>query len=113
MMEVLKSVRQESSADALDVVGFFLNEMSSPDVASLGAREGYWVTLAACQPPTELIAALQSSFNIRGPGRDIYVLDRSGRYRAVSTVDAGGNGRPAVEIKAEVSALLKDVLKKG
>lgn len=113
MMEVLKSVRQESSPDALDVVGFFLNAMSSPDVASLGASEGYWVTLAACQPPTELIAALQTSFNIRGPGRDIYVLDRAGRYRAVSTVDAGGNSRPAGEIKTEVSALLKDVLKKG
>lgn len=112
-MAVLNSVRQENPPEKLDVVGFFLNARSSPDVASLGAREGYWVTLAAGQPPTELIAALDSSFHIRGPGRDIYVIDRAGRYRVVSTVDGGGVRRPESEIKAEVSALLKEVLKAG
>lgn len=112
-MGVLNGVRRENSPETLDVVGFFLNSRSSSDVASLGASEGYWVTLAAAQPPTELIAGLQSSFDIRGPGRDIYVIDRSGRYRVVSTVDGAGERRPADEIKAEVNARLKDVLKKS
>jgi thiol-disulfide isomerase/thioredoxin len=112
-MAVLKSVRQENAAEKLDVVGFFLNARSAPDVASLGAREGYWVTLAAAQPPTDLIRALHSSFGIRGPGRDIYVIDRSGRYSVVSTVDGSGGRRPESEIKAEVTARLKDVLKNG
>lgn len=111
-MGVLNSVRQETSVDKLDVVGFFLNARSSPEVASLGAGEGYWVTLAASQPPTELIVALHSSFRIRGPGRDIYVIGRSGRYRVVSTVN-GQEPRPQREIKAEVDALLKEVLKAG
>lgn len=111
-MAVLNKVRRENFPDKLDVVGFFLNERSSPEVASLGAGAGYRVTLAAAQPPEELIAALHSSFGIRGPGRDIYVIDRAGRYRVVSTVD-GRQLRPESEIKAEVAALLKEVLKAG
>lgn len=112
-MEVLKGVRQENPPEKLDVVGIFLNARSSPDVANLGAREGYWVTLAAGQPPTELIAALDAAFRIRGPGRDIYVIDRAGRYSAVSTVDGSGERRPEADIKADVRARLADVMKKG
>lgn len=112
-MAVLKGVRQANSPEELDVVGFFLNAKSAPDVASAGAREGYWVTLAAAQPPHELIAALDSSFRIRGPGRDIYVVEPSGRYRAVSTVNRDGARRPESEIKAEVDARIKELLKKG
>jgi hypothetical protein len=112
-MSVLDGVRRENPADKLDVVGFYLNSQSPSDVASLGSREGYGVTLAPAQPPNELIAALHSSFKIRGPGRDIYVVDRSGRYRAVSTVDGSGARRPGDEIRAEVNALVKDVLKAG
>lgn len=113
-MGVLNDVRQEHSREKLDVVGFFLNARDPSEVASLGSREGYWITLAAGQPPGEpLIRDLDNAFHIRGPGRDIYVIGRSGSYRAVSTVDAAGERRPAGEIKAEVAARLKEVLKKG
>lgn len=112
-MAVLQSVRQGNPAGDLDVVGFFLNAKSGAEVAHAGALEGYRVTLAPCQPPVELIAALAPAFRIRGPGRDLYVLDRRGHYHVVSMVDGNGNSRPKAEVQDEVSGLVADVLKKG
>ena len=109
-MSVLNEMRQDYSPEQLDVIGFYLNPRSDSDIAALGEREGYNATLAGAQESPELIESLQKSFDIRGPGRDIYVIDRNGIIHTVKAVDDGGRLVSPADLVSEVNAQVKSAL---
>ncbi len=110
VMSVLDEIREEYPADKLDVVGFYLNPRMDAEIAAVGAREGYNVTLAGAQESPGLIENLQKSFDIRGPGRDIYVIDKTGIIHTIKAVGGGGNPVSPGELESEVSARVKSAL---
>jgi thiol-disulfide isomerase/thioredoxin len=115
MMSVLGRVRGRYGADQVDVVGFELNPMSDAEVASNASNEGYdnGATLAAAQQNEDLIRRLAEGFKIRGPGRDIYVVDRKGRYHAVAAVDWQDHPRDPNSVESDVAARLSDAMMTG
>lgn len=88
---LLSRIRQQYSESQLDVVGFYLNSITREELAKLvDARSfgfDYNFTMAPAQPPVELIAELAKTFNIRGPGRNLYVISKTGAMRAVDISD--------------------------
>jgi thiol-disulfide isomerase/thioredoxin len=87
MMAVLNKVRRDYPEEQVDVVGFYLNRTTPQALKELGAGQNYAMTLAQAQPPTELVAALDKGFAIRGVGRDIYLVDKDGGFRTVDVSD--------------------------
>ncbi len=110
MMAVLNQIRQNYPADQLDVVGFYLNSRSNSDIAAVADKEGYQVTLAAAQSTPQLIESLQSGFDIRGPGRDIYVIDKTGRIHTIKAVNGNNSPLPENQIESQVEAQVKSAI---
>jgi len=89
VMAILNRIRRQYPPEKLDVVAFYLNEIDTSELRSIRNRMGYDMIIAEAQPPVELIAALDKRYRIRGPGRDIYVVDTKGKLQAIDTGDLG------------------------
>ena len=91
--------------EELDIVAFYLKEIDSSELKAIRSSQGYRMVIAEARPPVELIAALNKAYGIRGPGRDIYVVDTKGRIRAIDTSDLT---KPWGRIESELKAALND-----
>lgn len=114
-MLVLNAIRREYPAEKLDVIGFFLNPRTDGEVVAAAQHEGYSATQVAAQPygasqSVPLIKTLHEGFGIRGPGRDIYVIDSKGFIHTIPTVDAKDEKRVTEEVIIKVDDVLKKVL---
>ena len=106
VMSILNRIRQQYPPERLDVVAFYLNEIETSELRSIRNRMGYDMIIAEAQPPVELIAALDRAYRIRGPGRDIYVVDTKGKIRAIDTSDLG---KSRGDIESEIIEALRKV----
>jgi len=104
MMNVLNKVRRDYPETRVDVIGFYLNRTTPQALSELGAGKDYAMTLAPAQPPVELVAALDKGFGLRGPGRDIYLVDRDGGVR---TVDVSNLETPFKDIYPKIQEFLE------
>lgn len=62
------------------------------------------------QQSAPLIVTLHPGLHIRGPGRDIYIIDNKGLIHTVSTVDDKGNKKSLEEIIPRVEGVLQKIL---
>ena len=109
MMRVLRHVRQRYPGEQLDVIAFELNSMPDSQISAIASREGYQMgaTLAGAQNTPGLIQTLQDGFAIRGPGRDVYVIDKNGRLRTVPAVDSGDEPLDPAAVESAVDARIE------
>jgi len=103
VMAILNRIRQQYPVEKLDVVAFYLNVIDAPELRDIQFRKGYRMVIAEAQPPVELIASLDKAYGIRGPGRDIYVVDKNGRIRVI---DAGNLDKPWEQIESQITEAL-------
>lgn len=104
VMSVLNDIRQRYPEGQIDVVAFFLNPIAPAQLRAIRSREGYRMIVAPAQPPVELVATLDEEYGIHAPGRDIYVVARSGRLRRV---DASDWDTPQARIESQVVELIE------
>lgn len=106
VMHVLNYIRKDYPIDKLDVIGFYLNAgMSDEQILAAGRAEGYKVNLAPAQRTIDMIRGLHTAFGIRGPGRDLYVVDQKGW---ISSVKADDTAQSEAEIEFKLRRLLRD-----
>jgi len=98
-LKLMNGIRTSFTAESLDVVGVFLNPTNDQDLAGLKKEKGAMFPLAQGQPNAETIIALHKSFEIKYPGRTIYVVSRVGK---IYSVDAD---------KEDASVIFKNLLK--
>jgi thiol-disulfide isomerase/thioredoxin len=107
MMGVLNDVSAKHRD--IEVYGFYLNPGSDGDISSAAQQYDFSGTVVAAQQRPELIQTLASTFAIRGPGRDAYVIDKAGAVHSVSLVD----GSSQFLSQADVEAKLEDLIAKA
>ena len=112
MMRVLRHVRQRYPGEQLDVIGFELNSMADSQISAVASREGYdmGAILAGAQNSPGLIQNLQDGFGIRGPGRDVYVIEKNGRLRTVPVVDSSDEPLDPAAVESAVEARIEAAL---
>lgn len=90
-LHLLSQVRNQYSESKLDVVGFYMNSISSEELSHIIAEHAYGLdygfTIAAAQPPVALIAALAKTFQFNAPGRTLYIIGKNGHIRSVDISD--------------------------
>ncbi len=86
-MNVLDRLRKRYPEEDLDIVGFYLNPADSASVESTARGEGHSIMVAQGQPTGPFVQALTNGMGFRGPGRDIYVIGKDGKYEAVDSSD--------------------------
>ncbi|MBI5238893.1 MAG: redoxin domain-containing protein, partial [Elusimicrobia bacterium] len=77
MLGILNSVIAKNR-DGADVYGIYLNDVPESEISGAAAEENFSGIAAAAQQRVEVIKTFHETFGIRGPGRDVYVIDRSG-----------------------------------
>jgi hypothetical protein len=105
-MRVLSLVRASHPRTRVDVLGLYVNSADDTRVRALAEDEGFTVTQAAIQKPgqSEITRNLISAFNVRAPGRHIYVVAPGG---PVVPVDASDLDKPDATLLAEVKAAVE------
>ena len=83
VLTVLEKIRAQIPEDKLEIVAFYVNPGSNQNVAAMEEVKQYHFSLAAAQQSPALIQQLQESFQIRGAGVDIYLVDALGKIHAV------------------------------
>jgi hypothetical protein len=106
-MSVLNDIRREYPVSEVDVVGFYLNKIDPQELTRIGSMMNYQATLLPAQDPPELVWSLDSAFSLKGAGRAIYVVNRSG---SISSVDASDLGVPDSDIVSRVIKLVGKAL---
>lgn len=104
---LLSAAREKYPETQLDVTGFYLNDISSAELTRLS--NGLRFTVAAAQPPVDLVASLAKTFKFDAPGRALYVVSGKGRIREVDISDVtADNGSLLKKIDAAVRTAMKD-----
>lgn len=104
---LLSAVREKYPETQLDVTGFYLNDISSEQLNRLS--KGLRITVAAAQPPVDLVASLAKTFKFDAPGRALYVVNGRGLIRSVDISDVtADNASLLKKIDAVVQLAMKD-----
>ena len=86
-MNLLAAIRPDYAENKLDLIGFYMDEINSEALSQTAQSSSYFFTIAGAAQTPELKAALFKSFHVRGPGKDIYVVDKAGKITAVDVSD--------------------------
>lgn len=87
VMTVLNNIRQDYPESQVDVIGFYVNKIEIQELEKIGFNKNYQIVLSPAQSPPELVWNLDRTFKLRGPGMDIYVVDKKGGIRSIDTSD--------------------------
>jgi thiol-disulfide isomerase/thioredoxin len=105
MLAILDSISAKNG-DSVEAYGIYLNDVPESDIAAAAAQEGFSGIVAAAQQSPETLKAFLEAFGIRGVGRDVYVIDRTGAFRRVALVDLGDQFVPQADVEAKVQELI-------
>jgi len=85
MLQVLKKISARYSTQQLDVIAFYANPTTNEAIKASKPRDQFPFILAAAQQRRDLIENLHSSFQIRGGGSNLYLVDSRGKIFSIDT----------------------------
>ena len=86
-LSLMEELRTTTPASQLEMVGVFLNPATDEQVRRLADAGGVSIPVAAAQQSPEVIQGLVENFGFTAPGRDLYLVDRSGAIHKFDVSD--------------------------
>ena len=83
---VLNTLRRSFKSEVMQIVGVYLNPADIKTLTEFKSQKTAEFPLAAGQPNLDIIRALHKSFEIGYPGRQIFVIAKTGK---IYSIDAG------------------------